>query len=355
MVDRALHAETICGSAFTKSLNSYQKYYQPKVFGKPQSPIMRGKRSKQYRKLMHQYGLTFGFRDPYQVLLSSQIIQDAARCKMRLGAMLENTLHGPIKPMITQCCIRHLYTTTEHKDQAEKDAWIDVAKQAERRRCGHHELDEPLSELECLKSVVDPKDSGTNKNRYVLATQDVDVRKYMRSNVAGVPMIYVARSVMILEPMSGKTEDVREREEKSKIRAGLIDRRRGTEAGEKRKRDVEEADAKAEAGEDADGAPAAPKKRKMKGPKGPNPLSVRKTKKASDGATKGHSDKDDSARLRTPNSASKAPRNNAGADASANGQDSNAADEKPKRKRKRKPTSKNADIDEGGVPVGDDE
>ena len=29
---------------------------------------MRGKRSKQYRRLMQQYRLTFGFREPYQVL-----------------------------------------------------------------------------------------------------------------------------------------------------------------------------------------------------------------------------------------------------------------------------------------------
>lgn len=29
---------------------------------------MRGKRSKQYKKLMQQYGLVFGFREPYQVL-----------------------------------------------------------------------------------------------------------------------------------------------------------------------------------------------------------------------------------------------------------------------------------------------
>lgn len=29
---------------------------------------MRAKRSKKYRKLMHQYELTFNFREPYQVL-----------------------------------------------------------------------------------------------------------------------------------------------------------------------------------------------------------------------------------------------------------------------------------------------
>ena len=34
---------------------------------------MRGKRAKQYRKLMNQYALTFGFRKPYQVLGQSLV------------------------------------------------------------------------------------------------------------------------------------------------------------------------------------------------------------------------------------------------------------------------------------------
>ena len=40
---------------------------------------MRGKRSKQYRKLMQQYSLTFGFREPYQVV-------GALRCPPALDA-----------------------------------------------------------------------------------------------------------------------------------------------------------------------------------------------------------------------------------------------------------------------------
>lgn len=35
---------------------------------------MRAKRSKKYRKLMHQYELAFNFREPYQVLGMSQFI-----------------------------------------------------------------------------------------------------------------------------------------------------------------------------------------------------------------------------------------------------------------------------------------
>lgn len=79
---------------------------------------MRGKRSKQYRKLMQQYCLTFGFREPYQVLgafkmtkisfilaililtftVDAQMIQDADRFKMDLTGSLERVLHGKVKP-----------------------------------------------------------------------------------------------------------------------------------------------------------------------------------------------------------------------------------------------------------------
>lgn len=237
---------------------------------------MRGKRSKQYRKLMHAYALTFHFRAPYQVLLSATLIRDAARFKMQLGHMLSNTLHGEIKPMITQCCIRHLYSAVpEPGQERDKEQWIEVAKQAERRRCGHHELETPLSELECIKSVLDPKGSGTNKHRYVVATQDREVRAAMRE-VAGVPLVYINRSVMVMEPMAGRSAEVREAEEKSKVRAGLKSRRGAEVSGEKRK--AAEDDDGDEEMKDAE-ASTAPKRKKPKGPSGPNPLSMKKSKK----------------------------------------------------------------------------
>lgn len=239
---------------------------------------MRGKRSKQYRKLMHAYALTFHFRAPYQVLLSSTLIRDAARFKMQLGHMLTNTLHGEIKPMITQCCIRHLYDAVpEPGQERDKEQWIEVAKQAERRRCGHHELETPLSELECIQSVLDPKGSGTNKHRYVVATQDREVRAAMRE-VAGVPLVYINRSVMVMEPMAGRSAEVREAEEKSKVRAGLKSKR-GAEvvsSGEKRKATDDDGD---EEMKDEEQASTVPKRKKPKGPSGPNPLSVKKSKK----------------------------------------------------------------------------
>lgn len=51
-------------------------------------------------------------------------------------------------------------------------AAIERAKTFERRRCGHLMDEKPLTERECMMSVVDPKRRNENKFRYIVATQD---------------------------------------------------------------------------------------------------------------------------------------------------------------------------------------
>lgn len=237
---------------------------------------MRGKRAKQYRKLMHQYELAFNFREPYQVLVDAEMIKDTTRFKMNLPHLLERTLHGKIKPLITQCSIRQLYTST-HEDRAEKSTWIETAKTFERRRCGHHELEEPLATGECLLSVVDPKDSGSNKHRYIVACQNPEVRARMR-RIAGVPLVYVQRSVMVMEPMAAKTEEVRNGQEVEKIRSGIKRGKANAGQAPKRKRDDNEDEEGQDAGNPAALALVVKHAKKARGPKEPNPLSVKKPK-----------------------------------------------------------------------------
>lgn len=167
---------------------------------------MRGKRSKAYRKLLKQFELAFQFRQPYQVLVDAELVRDAHRFAMDLPQYLSNTLHGEVKILITQCSMRHLYAANKEPGM---DRVIEKAKNFERRRCGHHpeEFHEPCSTLECLGGVVGP----TNKHRYVVASQDQEVRARFRG-VAGVPLVYISRSVMIVsflwEKRDGKLETV---------------------------------------------------------------------------------------------------------------------------------------------------
>ena len=154
-----------------------------------------GKRTKQYKKLMRAFE-HLGFRQPYQLLVTSDVLLDTT--KLDLVSLFEKTLSTKgLKPMITQCCIvrftprfqvdvqerllmlmccgqqRALYAKNvgPNRDQAVVAA-IDRAKTFERRRCGHLMDADPLPERECMLSVVDPKGKGENKFRYVVVTQD---------------------------------------------------------------------------------------------------------------------------------------------------------------------------------------
>lgn len=213
---------------------------------------MKLKRSKTYKKQMGFLKLNFNFREPYQVLLDEEIILDAVSMKYDLKAGLERTLQGTVKPMVTQCTVEHLYRA---KTPEAKDA-VKLAKSFERRRCGHvvSEHDEtkpaPLSAFECLCEVV----GETNKHRYVVATQKPKLRQRFRK-IPGLPLIYLSRSVMIMEPMSKATETRRKEIEEAKLLSGL-------------NKVVSE--------------PVESHRPKAKKAKGPNPLSVKKRQRPED-------------------------------------------------------------------------
>jgi len=62
-----------------------------------------GKRTKQYKKLMRSFEF-LGFRQPYQVLMTSDVLLDTL--KIDLVTLTEKVLSTKsLKPMITQCCI----------------------------------------------------------------------------------------------------------------------------------------------------------------------------------------------------------------------------------------------------------
>ncbi|KZT30343.1 PIN domain-like protein [Neolentinus lepideus HHB14362 ss-1] len=208
---------------------------------------MRQKRAKTYRKLMSLYCLHFGFRQPYQVLVDSEMCKEATSSHLELAKQLGVVLQGNVKPMITQCCIHELYLQGRSQQPA-----VDLAKTFERRKCNHREA---ISGDECLASVV----GDTNKHRYVIATQSQPLRSKLRK-IPGVPLIHINRSVVVLEPPSDATLEKKETEEEQAL---LVP-------------DAEKAHLPPIA------STIEPPKKKCKGPKGPNPLSVKKKKTKSD-------------------------------------------------------------------------
>ncbi|KAI0669979.1 Fcf1-domain-containing protein [Trametes maxima] len=209
---------------------------------------MRQKRAKAYRKLMSLYSLTFGFRQPYQVLIDSHMCKEAVAHKIELAKQLGAVLQGTVKPMITQCCIHELYLQGE-----EQRPTVDLAKMFERRRCNHRE---PIPGDDCVAGVV----GETNKHRYVVATQSQELRQKLRA-IPGAPIVHLNRSVMILEPPSDVTLRAKALEEEKALHPSAPESATLPTSG------VED-----------------PPRKKKKGPKGPNPLSVKKKKPKTDAA-----------------------------------------------------------------------
>jgi U3 small nucleolar RNA-associated protein 23 len=58
---------------------------------------MRQQRAKRYRKAMALYQTSFNFREPYQVLLSSDFILTAHRLKLNLVSLLQRTFQASLK------------------------------------------------------------------------------------------------------------------------------------------------------------------------------------------------------------------------------------------------------------------
>lgn len=95
---------------------------------------------------------------------------------------------------------------------------MDLAKLFERRKCNHRE---PIPGDDCVSSVVgktkflhwDPYGDfsigDANKHRYVIATQSQSLRVNLR-NVPAVPIVHINRTVMVLEPPSDVTIQVKE-------------------------------------------------------------------------------------------------------------------------------------------------
>ncbi|EGN96893.1 hypothetical protein SERLA73DRAFT_15076, partial [Serpula lacrymans var. lacrymans S7.3] len=201
---------------------------------------MRQKRAKAYRKLMSLYCTSFGFRQPYQVLVDSEFCKFAMESKVDLVKQLNVVLQGEVKPMITQCCIHELYLQGKSHQPA-----IDLAKTFERRRCNHREA---IPGDDCLSSVV----GTSNKHRYVIATQSQPLRTKLW-NIPAVPVIHINRSVFVLAPSSSVTLEAKESIEEQALHPAKSDLPLLPSAPE-------------------------PPRKKKKGPKGPNPLSVKKKK-----------------------------------------------------------------------------
>ncbi|KAJ3050349.1 Small subunit processome component [Rhizophlyctis rosea] len=203
---------------------------------------MKVKRQKTNKRIMSTYTNSFGFREPFQVLVDGNFIQVSLMMRNDLYDVFPKTMMGQAKPMTTSC----VYAELRKLGSDFSGAAIN-AKRFEKRRCTHTPA---ISAADCLREIIGP----TNKFNYCVATQDIELRSQLRK-IPGTPLIYINKGVTILEPPSRETLQAIKDMEVAKTKPQSF------EVSVLKKPETEEEPVK--------------KKKKVKGP---NPLSVKKKK-----------------------------------------------------------------------------
>lgn len=205
---------------------------------------MKVKREKTHKRFMSLYHNAFKFRTPYQLIVDGTFLHACRASSMQLLEGAQRTLVGDTKLMTTYCCYAELKKLGP--DFRPTAAWAKKLQKV--HKCNHSPA---ISAAECIKEVIGIK----NENRFCVASNDKNLRIYLRT-IPAVPLLYINKSVMILEPPSQSTLSSMQESEIHKTEP----------------KSFEVSVRTSEADEITD-----TKKRKRR--KEPNPLSVKKSKK----------------------------------------------------------------------------
>ncbi|GJJ78427.1 U3 small nucleolar RNA-associated protein 23 [Entomortierella parvispora] len=233
---------------------------------------MRLKRSKDYKRYMNMYCQTFHFRKPFQVLVDADFIQAALDQRIDLRTQIPKVLCDASKQMVSPCTMALLKSRGEDASGA-----FLASKRFEKRRCKHQTA---VDEAICLGQII----GNSNPHNYVVASQSKKLRSQF-GQIPGVPLLYINRSNLILEPPSDASMNKSKSIETAKTHAstrelqtlkavkvtgagkvsvdtGLVKKLEKKQESKKEKRELLKAKIL----------------KKRMGPKEPNPLSVKKKK-----------------------------------------------------------------------------
>jgi U3 small nucleolar RNA-associated protein 23 len=259
-----LRVFTVMGDGIIRAVKQHRKYteidekhcYRQALF----ASLMRHLRAKQGRKTLNYFRIHFGISAPFSVILDGNFIHLATSHKIDIKGRISKHLQGEKFTLFVPLCVL-----------AELEAiGAPVVAALEFARVHCETIRDPASNTmtptDAIKKIV----GTSNLLKYIIATQEDDLRSHLRS-IAGVPLLHIQRTILLLEGPSTSSRNQGSRVEAAKLtdfsvveqeEMRLAKKLRLLERAEKRR---------------ADGAASTIIPRKLKA-KGPNPLSCMRKK-----------------------------------------------------------------------------
>jgi U3 small nucleolar RNA-associated protein 23 len=180
---------------------------------------MRVLRNKGHRKTLNYFGVVFGLRAPYRVLIDGNFLAVASRLQIEWLRLLPKLLQ--VQPHncylhITECALAELEALGDGQKPARDEA-NKIAVMKCRRNHGHSLKTEPS---DCILQLVGAKNEG----KWIVVTQDAELRSKLRL-IPGTPIILVSSNVLVLETPSFATKAAALHDERGKGELSKFERK----------------------------------------------------------------------------------------------------------------------------------
>ncbi|XP_042860533.1 rRNA-processing protein UTP23 homolog [Penaeus japonicus] len=160
---------------------------------------MKIRRQKKAQKILGFYQHNFDIRPPYTVLLDGTFCYAAIEGKVKIAEDIPKYLGSlDTKLITTQCIILEVEQLRKLKRDLHGPYMI--VKQFPVHVCGHE--GKPVPASSCIKSLLKKE----NPKKYIIASQDNELRTHIHECVTGTPVLYLHRSAPTLEKPSEKSQ-----------------------------------------------------------------------------------------------------------------------------------------------------
>ena len=161
---------------------------------------MRIKRSKKYHKFVNFYRVVYKFVPPFKVLLDGNFIFTVTKHSIDLKPQLQKVLQDQPLLVMTKCLMRELESQSKTNSSPFLQQTLAACKNIVKLPCKH--AGGILAPDECIKNYV----GARNEHKVFVATQDEDLKNYLRNEVGTVPLFFFKDTVLIMDSPSDMTK-----------------------------------------------------------------------------------------------------------------------------------------------------
>lgn len=178
---------------------------------------MRVNRAKQIRKYLKFYKIVCGVHLPYNVILDSNFIYAALKNKVDIRERLNKMLQIPGGDSATLYITKSALDELQSLGEKGKDSYVFAQEHCSIIQDTEFSKEELAHEkLVAFLENMQLNQSDHRSRSYFVASQDKDLRAVVNSRLAGVPLIYLNKVSVVLEPPSEASRNFKKRVENSK-------------------------------------------------------------------------------------------------------------------------------------------